>query len=209
MLYVDGGAVLTSAGIACGIDLCLHIVRSDLGAAAANRLARLIVAAPHRDGGQSQFIEAPVGTGSGSLAPTRAWALDRLGEPLTVRDLARHAGVSERTFARRFVDETGQSPLQWLLGARIQVPRELVESTDLVRRPGRRALRPRHGRATCGCTSGVSWGRRRPRTGAPSPPEPHPDGTATTASSLVLLPPVADSTSWPFVTCTVTVLVCQ
>ena len=130
-LYVDNGNVLTSAGIACGIDLCLHIVRRDCGAAAANRLARLLVAAPHREGGQSQFIEAPVGTGSGSLASTRAWALDRLAEPLAVRDLARHAHVSERTLARRFVDETGQSPLQWLVGARVQLARELVESSDL------------------------------------------------------------------------------
>lgn len=129
-LYVDNGTVLTSAGVACGIDLCLHLVRRDLGATAANRLARLIVAAPHRDGGQSQFIEAPVGNVSGSLAPTRAWALERLGESLTVRGLACHAGFSERTLARRFVDETGQSPLQWLLGARVQLARELVETSE-------------------------------------------------------------------------------
>jgi len=128
VLYVDNGQVLTSAGIASGIDLCLHIVRRDLGAAAANRLARLLVAAPHRDGGQAQFIEAPVGTTNGSLSTTRSWALDHLGEPLSVRDLARHAGVSERTVARRFVDETGSPPLQWLLGARIQRARELIET---------------------------------------------------------------------------------
>ena len=131
VLYVDNGQVLTSAGVASGIDLCLHIVRRDLGAAAANRLARLIVAAPHRDGGQTQFIEAPVGTTDGSLSATRSWALDHLGEPLSIRDLARHAGVSERTFARRFVDETGSPPLQWLLGARIQQARELIETADL------------------------------------------------------------------------------
>jgi len=131
VLYVDNGQVLTSAGIASGIDLCLHIVRRDLGAAAANRLARLLVAAPHRDGGQAQFIEAPVGTTNGSLSTTRSWALDHLGEPLSVRDLARHASVSERTVARRFVDETGSPPLQWLLGARIQRARELIETADL------------------------------------------------------------------------------
>jgi transcriptional regulator GlxA family with amidase domain len=131
VLYVDNGQVLTSAGVASGIDLCLHIVRRDLGAAAANRLARLIVAAPHRDGGQTQFIETLVGTTDGSLSATRSWALDHLSEPLSVRDLARHAGVSERTFARRFVDETGSSPLQWLLGARIQRARELIETADL------------------------------------------------------------------------------
>ncbi len=111
--------------------MCLHIVRRDLGAAVANRLARLIVAAPHRDGGQTQFIEAPAGTTDGSLSATRSWALDHLGEPLSVRDLARHAGVSERTIARRFVDETGSPPLRWLLGARIHRARELLETTDL------------------------------------------------------------------------------
>jgi transcriptional regulator GlxA family with amidase domain len=131
VLYVDNGQVLTSAGIASGIDLCLHIVRRDCGAAAANRVARLIVAAPHRDGGQTQFIEAPVGTSDGSLSATRSWALAHLADPLSVRDLARHAGVSERTFARRFVDETGSSSLQWLLCARIQRARELIETVDL------------------------------------------------------------------------------
>jgi transcriptional regulator GlxA family with amidase domain len=131
VLYVDSGQVLTSAGIASGIDLCLHIIRRDLGVAAANRLARLIVAAPHRDGGQSQFIETPMGKTGGSLATTRGWAVDHLDEPLAVRDLARHAGVSERTVARRFVDETGLPPLQWLLGVRIQRARELIETADL------------------------------------------------------------------------------
>jgi transcriptional regulator GlxA family with amidase domain len=131
VLYIDNGQVLTSAGVASGIDLCLHIVRRDLGAAVANRLARLIVAAPHREGGQTQFIETPVGTTDGSLSVTRAWALDHLGEPLSVRALAKHADVSERTFARRFVDETGSTPLQWLLSARIQHARELIETADL------------------------------------------------------------------------------
>ena len=131
VLYVDNGQVLTSAGIASGIDLCLHIVRRDLGAAVANRLARLIVAAPHRDGGQAQFIEAPVGRTGGSLSATRSWALDHLGEPLSVHDLAVHAGVSQRTVARRFVEETGLPALQWLLGVRIQRARELIETADL------------------------------------------------------------------------------
>jgi transcriptional regulator GlxA family with amidase domain len=131
VLYVDNGNILTSAGIASGIDLCLHIVRRDQGVAAANRLARLLVAAPHRDGGQAQFIEAPVGTADGSLATTRGWAVDHLDEPLAVRDLARRAGVSERTVARRFVDETGLPPLQWLLGIRIQRARELLETAAL------------------------------------------------------------------------------
>jgi transcriptional regulator GlxA family with amidase domain len=131
VLYVDNGQVLTSAGIASGIDLCLHIVRRDCGAAAANRVSRLIIAAPHRDGGQMQFIEAPVGTTDGSLSATRSWALSHLADTLSIRDLALHAGVSERTFARRFVDETGSSPLQWLLSARTQRARELIETADL------------------------------------------------------------------------------
>jgi transcriptional regulator GlxA family with amidase domain len=131
VLYVDNGEVLTSAGVASGIDVCLHVVRRDLGATAANRLARLIVAAPHRDGGQAQFVETPVGIADGSLATSRGWALDHLAEPLAVRDLARHAGVSERTIARRFVEETGLPPLRWLLGVRIQRARELLEIADL------------------------------------------------------------------------------
>ena len=131
VLYVDNGQLLTSAGVASGIDLCLHIVRRDLGAAVANRVARLIVSAPHRDGGQTQFIEAPVGRTDGSLSATRSWALDHLSEPLSVHDLARHAGVSERTVARRFVEETGLPALQWVLGARIQRARELIETADL------------------------------------------------------------------------------
>ncbi|SDO82680.1 GlxA family transcriptional regulator [Actinacidiphila guanduensis] len=131
VLYVDEGEVLTSAGVCCGIDLCLHIVRRDLGAATANQLARGLVAAPHRDGGQSQFVPAPVATsGDASLAGTRAWALERVGEPLTVPMLARHAGMSERSFMRRFVEETGTTPLQWLVGARLGVARELLETTD-------------------------------------------------------------------------------
>ena len=131
VLYVDNGNVLTSAGIASGIDLCLHIVRRDLGVATANRLARLMVAAPHRDGGQTQFIEAPLGTTNGSLAKTRGWAVHHLEKNLAVRDLARHAGTSERTVARRFVDETGLPPLRWLLGVRIQRARELLETADI------------------------------------------------------------------------------
>src|SRR3954464_7170582 len=103
VLYVDEGEVLTSAGVAAGIDLCLHLVRRDHGADVAARVARRIVVAPHRDGGQAQFIERPLGAeGDGSLEATRAWALERLDEPLDVRAMARHACVSERTFARRF-----------------------------------------------------------------------------------------------------------
>jgi transcriptional regulator GlxA family with amidase domain len=130
VLYVDEGPVLTSAGVASGIDLCLHIVRLDHGAKVANRIARRIVVSPHRDGGQAQFIERPVASPLlGSLESTRAWALERLDAPLTIRDLARHASVSERTFARRFVTETGMTPLQWLLRQRVLAARELLETT--------------------------------------------------------------------------------
>ena len=132
VLYVDEGDVLTSAGVAAGIDLCLHVVRRDHGADVAARVARRIVVAPHRDGGQAQFIERPLADeAAGSLEATRAWALSRLREPLDVRAMARHACVSERTFARRFRSETGTTPLQWLLGQRVLEARRLLERTDL------------------------------------------------------------------------------
>ncbi|KAA9166103.1 helix-turn-helix domain-containing protein [Amycolatopsis acidicola] len=131
VLYVDEGEVLTSAGVCCGIDLCLHLVRRDLGAGPANEMARGLVAAPHRDGGQAQYVPAPVAVaGDASLSATRGWALQRLGEPLTLRALARHAGVSQRTFMRRFTEETGTTPLRWLLDARLGRARELLETTD-------------------------------------------------------------------------------
>ena len=135
VLYVDDDpGVLTSAGVASGIDLCLHIVRCDFGAAVANTIARRIVVAPHRAGGQAQYVEAPLAgdrVAAGSLEPTRAWLLERLGEPVTVADMARHAFVSERTFARRFAAETGTSPLRWLHSQRVLCARELLERTQL------------------------------------------------------------------------------
>jgi transcriptional regulator GlxA family with amidase domain len=132
VLYVDEGDVLTSAGVAAGIDLCLHLVRRDHGAEVANAVARRIVVAPHRDGGQAQFVEAPLPpAGDRGLEATRAWAAQRLREPLTVAALARHAACSERTFARRFRAETGTTPLQWLLGQRVLHARRLLEATDL------------------------------------------------------------------------------
>ena len=130
MLYVDEGDVLTSAGVAAGLDLCLHILRQDQGAALARRIARRIVVAPHRDGGQAQFIDAPLPEPTGSLAATRAWALARLHEPLTVRALAAHAHVSERTLARRWAAETGLPVLQWLLAQRVDAARAALEAGD-------------------------------------------------------------------------------
>ncbi|MFD7453574.1 GlxA family transcriptional regulator [Kitasatospora sp. NPDC059827] len=132
VLYVEDGNVLTSAGLSAGIDLCLHLVRSDYGAATANAVARLVVAAPVRPGGQAQFIATPLPPETGtSLAATRAWALDHLHETLTRTDLAAHARVSVRTLARRFHDETGLSPLQWLLHQRVIRAQELLETTEL------------------------------------------------------------------------------
>jgi transcriptional regulator GlxA family with amidase domain len=132
VLYVDEGQVLTSAGVAAGIDLCLHLVRRDHGAEVANAVARRIVVAPHRDGGQAQFVEAPLPVVEDrGLEATRAWAARRLREPLTVAAMARHAACSERTFARRFRAETGTTPLQWLLGQRVLHARRLLEATDL------------------------------------------------------------------------------
>jgi transcriptional regulator GlxA family with amidase domain len=132
VLFVDEGSVLTSAGVAAGLDLCLHIVRVDHGSELANAFARRTVVAPHRDGGQAQFIDLPVPPATDAVAgfaATRAWALERLDEPLDVATLARHAVVSPRTFARRFRAETGTTPHKWLLDQRILHARQLLESS--------------------------------------------------------------------------------
>ncbi|WP_235854278.1 GlxA family transcriptional regulator [Nonomuraea aridisoli] len=132
LLFVEDGGIFTSAGAAAAIDLCLHLVRVDYGAAVANAAARLAVVPPVRPGGQAQFIETPLPAERGtSLAATRAWALTHLDRPLTLTDLARHAGMSVRTLTRRFHAETGQSPLQWLLLRRVDRARELLETTGL------------------------------------------------------------------------------
>jgi transcriptional regulator GlxA family with amidase domain len=130
-LFVDEGEVMTSAGLSAGIDLALHVVRKDFGAAAGERVARRMVAAPHRDGGQAQFIKRPPLGESGSLEATRCWAAERLAEPLDVAAMARHAGVSPRTFARRFREETGTTPLRWLLAQRVREAQRLLEESDL------------------------------------------------------------------------------
>lgn len=132
VLFVDGGDVLTSAGLAAGLDLCLHMVRADHGSEVANRVARHCVVPPWRDGGQSQFIDRPVpDRAGGSTAATRAWALDRLHEPLLLSTLAGHARMSVRTFTRRFRAETGLTPRAWLTQHRVRHARHLLESTDL------------------------------------------------------------------------------
>lgn len=130
-LFVDEGEVLTSAGLSAGIDLSLHTIRKDYGVACGERVARHMVAPPHREGGQAQYIERPAAVPSGSLEPTRGWAAERLEQPLDVAAMAAHAGVSPRTFARRFREETGTTPLQWLLGQRVLEARRLLEESDL------------------------------------------------------------------------------
>jgi transcriptional regulator GlxA family with amidase domain len=132
VLFVDEGRVLTSAGVAAGIDLCLHVVARDHGAAAANRIARRMVVAPQRSGGQAQFVERPgppPAAAGGGLAATRAWMLDQLDRPLSVAEMARHAARSERSFARHFVAETGSTPLRWLHEQRILRARRMLEET--------------------------------------------------------------------------------
>ncbi len=133
VLYVDEGSVLTSAGSAAGLDLCLHIVRRDHGAAIANDVARRLVLAPHRDGGQQQFVAAPIAreAGNGRLAALLDWLPGHLDEELTVGDLARRAGMSLRAFQRRFRERLGTTPGDWLARQRIARARELAETTDL------------------------------------------------------------------------------
>ncbi len=132
VLWVDDGQILTSAGVAAGIDLCLHLVRRDLGTEHANRIARRMVVAPHRAGGQAQFVDQPVAQPAGdSLAATCAWMLEHLGEPLTVAAMARHAARSERSFARHFLAATGTTPQRWLQAQRVLHARRLLEETDL------------------------------------------------------------------------------
>ncbi|MBQ1093454.1 helix-turn-helix domain-containing protein [Streptomyces sp. B93] len=131
VLYVDNGSVLTSAGKAAAMDLCLHLVRLDHGSAVANAVARRLVVPPHRDGGQAQFVTTPVpAPDNHPLAALLPWVLERLDQPLTVEDLARQAGMSSRHLGRHFRAVTGTTPLQWLLTQRIRRAQELLETTD-------------------------------------------------------------------------------
>lgn len=132
VLYVQDEHLLTASGYAAGIDLCLHLIRTDYGAAIANQVARLALVAPVRPGGQAQFTDTPLPPETGTnFAATRAWTMQCLDRTLTLTDLARHAGVSVRTLSRRFLAETGLSPLQWLLHQRIERAKELLETTTL------------------------------------------------------------------------------
>ena len=133
VLYIDHGDVLTSAGTASALDACLHVVRSRLGAEAANRVARSLVIAPHRDGGQAQYIERPVPPRATDDPISRLleWALGRLGEPLTIDRLAAQAHLSRRTFVRAFRAATGTTPAAWVRARRLDAARRLLETTDL------------------------------------------------------------------------------
>jgi AraC family transcriptional regulator, transcriptional activator FtrA len=133
VLFVDDGDICTSAGSAAGIDLCLHLVRQDYGTEIATQLARQLVVAPQREGGQAQYISAPMPElDSFSLfADTVSWLQEHLNEPVTVEELAARSAMSPRTFARRFLASTGTTPYQWLLRQRIQFAQRLLETTDL------------------------------------------------------------------------------
>lgn len=132
-LYVDEGDVLTSAGCAAGLDLCLHIVRSDHGARTANDVARRLVVAPHRAGGQAQYIESPVPepTADGEVAAGMAWALAHLDSPITLDELARRSTLSRRSYLRRFAGATGTTPIKWLIAQRVQASLALLESSSM------------------------------------------------------------------------------
>lgn len=133
VLYVDAGQVLTSAGTASGIDLCLHMVRQDHGAEVANLFARRMVVPPHRAGGQAQYVEAPLPPrmDEDPIGETMSWAVHHLSEPLTVESLAAHAHMSSRTFARHFQAMTGTSPLRWLMTQRVSAAQRILETGDL------------------------------------------------------------------------------
>jgi transcriptional regulator GlxA family with amidase domain len=178
VLFIDDGDVLTSAGVAAGIDLCLHIVRRDHGTAVANMVARLSVVPPHRDGGQAQYIERPVPEPQlATTAAARAWALRRLDRPVRLRDMAEQEAMSVRTFTRRFRAEVGVSPGQWLTVQRVERARQLLEGSDLsvdqVAREsgfGTAASMRQHLQAVLG-VSPTAY-RRTFRTGTAEPAEP-------------------------------------
>ncbi|MFR9676625.1 helix-turn-helix domain-containing protein [Streptomyces sp. TR06-5] len=131
-LYIDEGDVLTSAGSAAALDLCLHLLRKDHGAELANTVARRLVTQPHRDGGQAQYIESPVVTPTGDhgVADSMAWAMDNLRRPMTVAALAGVARMSERSYLRHFARTTGQTPMRWLISRRVGASLQMLETTS-------------------------------------------------------------------------------
>src|SRR5947209_6089085 len=131
VLYVDDEPVITSAGTAAGIDACLYLVRKEQGARVANGIARRMVVPPHRDGGQAQYVDQPVAAScDGTLRDLLEWLRAHLDQPLSVRQLAARANMSERTFARRFVADTGTTPQRWLIGQRVPLAQQLLEQSD-------------------------------------------------------------------------------
>jgi len=149
VLYVDEGDILTSAGSAAGIDLCLHIIRKDFGTLTANKVARRLVVSPHREGGQAQFIDKPVGDPVNPwLSHLLEWVQARLQHRITIDQLAAQAHLSRRTLSRRFVEVTGTSPLDWVTGLRIRLARDLLETTEFpskrLRRNAASGLRQRY-----------------------------------------------------------------
>ena len=136
VMYVETDNIITSAGSAAGIDACLHLVRRDFGAQIANRIARRMVAAPHREGGQAQYVETPVKDGlertpARAIAELLSWAGQHLDQPLAIQDFARRALMSQRTFLRHFQDSIGMAPVAWLQRERLNRARVLLESTEL------------------------------------------------------------------------------
>ncbi|WP_353952093.1 helix-turn-helix domain-containing protein [Knoellia sp. S7-12] len=152
-IYVDHGDILTSAGTASSIDACLHIVRTRLGADAASMVARQLVVAPHRDGGQAQYVSRPVPDtgGVGQLGATIDWALAHLDQSLSIETLSAHAGMSRRNFTRRFIEATGSSPGRWIMSRRLDESRRLLERTD---------LSVEHVARACGFGSAVTFRQR-------------------------------------------------
>ncbi|MFK0198013.1 GlxA family transcriptional regulator [Streptomyces lavendulae] len=200
VLYTDDGDVLTSAGVAAGIDLCLHIVRRDHGAAVANDTARRTVVPPHREGGQAQFVARPVPEPQqASTSAARAWVLDRLHEPLRLGDLARQEAMSVRTFTRRFREESGVSPGEWITAQRVERARRLLERTELpmeevARETGfgtAQSLR-KHVQAALGVSPTAYRRTFRAAEAAPQAPEratapdtaPYPDGPSVHAGPV-------------------------
>ena len=169
-LFVDDGTIITSAGTAAGIDASLHLVRRELGTAIATKIARRMVVPPQRDGGQQQFVDLPIPVcATDSLTPVLTWVVEHLDQQHTASSLARRAMMSDRTFARRFVAETGTTPHQWVTQQRILAARSLLEESDLVSsrsRPAWASTPPWY----CASTSDEGSGLRRRHTGSGSAP---------------------------------------